>query len=100
APALAALGVWSPAVLHTVALAIAFAMITFLHIVLGELAPKGLAIRRPEEVALVVAPILRVFHRIFYPALWLLKTSSTRLLRLFKLNPPSETDLVHSEEEL
>lgn len=99
-PPLGTLGVWSPAVVHSIALTVAFALITFLHIVLGELAPKTLAIQRPEEVALAVAPPLRIFYRIFYPALWLLNTSSTTFLRLLGLSPASEADLVHSEEEL
>jgi CBS domain containing-hemolysin-like protein len=99
-PLLGALGVWSPAVVHSIALALAFALITFLHIVLGELAPKTLAIQRPEQVALAVATPLRIFYRLFYPALWLLNASSTLFLRLLGLSPASEAELVHSEEEL
>jgi CBS domain containing-hemolysin-like protein len=100
APVLALAGVWSPAVIHSVALALAFAAITFLHIVLGELAPKSLAIQRPEAVALAVAPPLRAFHRVFAPALWLLNASSTAFLRALGIHPPDGSELVHSEEEL
>ena len=99
-PLLGAIGIWSEAVVHSIAIVIAFAVITFLHIVLGELAPKFLAINRPEEVSLVVSPVLRLFYRFFSPALWFLRTSSNRILRLMNIVPTSETELSHSEEEL
>src|SRR6188474_3101412 len=67
-PILGAVGIWSQGVVHSISLTLAFASITFLHIVLGELAPKSLAIRRPEELSLIVAPPLRLFYRVFYPA--------------------------------
>jgi len=100
APALGLVGIWSPAVVHSVALTMAFAIITYLHVVVGELAPKSLAIQRPAEVARVVAPPLLLFHRVFYPALWLLNTSSNTFLRLLGITPPPPSDLAHSEEEL
>lgn len=100
APALAAVGIWSATVVHSVSVTLAFALITFLHIVLGELAPKSLAIRRPEETSLVVAPLLRLFYRFFYPALWFLNASSNFFLRLLYIAPASESELAHSEEEL
>jgi len=100
APVLGAIGIWSESVVHSVALTIAFALITFLHIVLGELAPKSLAIRRPEEVSLLVSPPLRLFYRIFYPALWFLNASSSLFLRMLFIAPASESELAHSEEEL
>jgi len=99
-PLLNALGVWSEKVVHSISLTLAFATITFLHIVLGELAPKTLAIRRPEETSLWVAPPLRLFYRLFYPALWFLNASSSWFLRVFSVTPASETELAHSEEEL
>lgn len=99
-PLLGFAGVWSPSVIHSVSLTVAFALITFLHIVLGELAPKSLAIRRPEETSLIVSPPLRVFYRVFYPALWFLNTSSNFFLRLLYIAPASESELAHSEEEL
>ncbi len=86
--------------IHSISLTIAFALITFLHIVLGELAPKSLAIRRPEETSLVVSTPLRLFYRVFYPALWFLNTSSNFFLRMLYIAPASESELAHSEEEL
>jgi CBS domain containing-hemolysin-like protein len=100
APLLGMVGIWSDNVIHSVSLTIAFALITFLHIVLGELAPKSLAIRRPEEMSLLVSPPLRVFYRIFYPALWFLNASSSFFLRVLYIAPASESELAHSEEEL
>ena len=99
-PPLGALGIWSPAIVHSIALTAAFAVITFLHIVLGELAPKTVAIRYPEIVVLAVAPPLRLLHRVFYPALRLLDASSRAFLRPFGITPTSQGELGHSEEEL
>jgi CBS domain containing-hemolysin-like protein len=99
-PLLGAVGVWSEKVVHSISLTIAFALITFLHIVLGELAPKSLAIRRPEEMSLLVAPPLRLFYRVFYPALWFLNASSSFFLRMLYIAPASESELGHSEGEL
>ncbi len=99
-PLLGALGIWSETVVHTISLTIAFALITFLHIVLGELAPKSFAIRRPEEMSLFVATPLRLFYRVFYPALYFLNASSNFFLRMFRITPATESELAHSEEEL
>jgi CBS domain containing-hemolysin-like protein len=99
-PIFAALGVWSPAVVHSISLTLAFAVITFLHIVLGELAPKYLAIQRPESVALFVSVPLVAIRRMLYPALWLLNSSSNAFLRVLGIDRAPASELVHSEEEL
>jgi len=88
-----------PAV-HSLAFALAFASITFVHIVLGELVPKMFAIQRSEGIALAVALPLRALRVVFFPALWLLNTSSNALLRIIGFDAASWADLVHSEEEL
>jgi magnesium and cobalt exporter, CNNM family len=76
-------------------------MITFLHIVLGEQAPKILAIRRSVSAALLVSGPLRLFYTIFKPAIWLLNASSNWVLRhFFRTEPMQEGEMVHSEEEL
>jgi CBS domain containing-hemolysin-like protein len=85
---------------HSVAVAIAFAIITFLHIVVGELAPKSLAIQRAESTTLTVALPMRLFYFVFYPAIWLLNGIAGRLLRAFGLHAASETHEAHSEDEL
>jgi magnesium and cobalt exporter, CNNM family len=99
-PALAWAGMDSPTAIHSVAFVLAFALITFLHIVLGELAPKLLAIQRSEAIALSVALPLRVLRITLFPALWLLNTSSSALLGLVGLDVGDRESLVHSEEEL
>jgi CBS domain containing-hemolysin-like protein len=78
-----------------VSLVIAFTLISYLHIVLGELAPKSLAIRRPEAMSLWTAAPLYSFYWLMYPAIWLLNASANRMLRAFGLDADS-----HGEEHL
>ena len=94
-------GVNSDAVITTVSFALAFAVITFLHIVLGELAPKSLAIRKPVPTTLWVSRPLEIFHAVFRPAIWVLNGAANILLKyIFRLEPVSDHESVHSEEEL
>ncbi len=94
-------GVTSEAVIRTVSVTLAFGVITFLHIVLGELAPKSLAIRKSVGTTLWVARPLALFHLIFRPAIWFLNGAANLVLRhIFQLQPASEHELAHSEEEL
>jgi magnesium and cobalt exporter, CNNM family len=99
---LTGVGVEAPTkVVHgTAALIIAFIVITFLHIVLGELAPKSIALVAPEAVSRFIAPPLLVFERITSPLVWVLNGAATGLLRLFGLRTVSEARHVHSPEEL
>jgi CBS domain containing-hemolysin-like protein len=90
----------SPTALHTIAFIIAFAIITFLHIVLGELAPKTLALERAEGVALAIAWPLDQFYRVFYWPIRLLDWTGTRTVRLFGLHPSGEHASIYTEEEL
>lgn len=88
------------AALHGAAFIAAFAIISFLHIVLGELAPKSLAISRPEATSLWVAAPLRVFYYLMYPAIWALNNAALACLKLFGVQPVGEGETAHSEEEL
>jgi CBS domain containing-hemolysin-like protein len=99
---MAAAGMRAPgAVTHGAAsIAIAFIIITFLHIVFGELAPKSLALARPEPVSMWVARPLRVFSRIMTPFITVLNGAANQFLRLFGLETVSESAHVHSPEEL
>jgi CBS domain containing-hemolysin-like protein len=90
----------TPVVVHSLAFAIAFGTLTFLHITLGELAPKSLAIQHAEPTALFVSIPLQLFYRIFKPAIWLLNGFSNLILRTVGIHPRSEAELVHSPEEL
>ncbi|MFE8700162.1 hemolysin family protein [Cytobacillus sp. FJAT-54145] len=85
---------------HLLSFGTAFAFITFLHVVVGELAPKTLAIQKAEFISLVTARPLIWFYRLLYPFIWLLNGSARLLTSLFGLKPTSEHDLAHSEEEL
>jgi CBS domain containing-hemolysin-like protein len=86
--------------IHSVALTLAFILITMLHIVLGELAPKTLAIQRAELTALWVAWPIRTFNALFYPLIWALNGLGNLTVRLLGLDPTEEAELAHSEEEL
>ena len=86
--------------LHPLAFAIAFSLITVLHIVLGELTPKSLAIRKSEGVALWAALPLDLFYRLMYPFIWLLNGFANRLLRWIGIEPAQESESAHTEEEI
>ncbi len=90
----------SPALHHSISLTTAFLTITVLHIVLGELAPKSLAIRKPEPTSLWVALPLYVFYRATYPAIWVLNHAANAVLGLVGIEPVAEAELAHDEEEL
>ena len=93
------LGVTDPVWSHNIALASAFTTISCLHIVVGELAPKSLAIRRSESVALLVAVPMQVFYTLCFPIIWVLGGVSNRLLSAVGL-AGSVHDNHHSEEEI
>jgi len=93
------LGVSDPELLHTMAFILAYALVSFLHILLGELVPKSIAIRMTTRSALFTAPILRVFYWLFLPALWLLNSSADILLRLIRI-PRNASSERHSEDEV
>jgi CBS domain containing-hemolysin-like protein len=90
----------SDVTLHTISFAIAFAIITFLHIVLGELAPKTLALERAEKVALAISWPMQAFYKLFRWPIRMLDWSGTRVVRLFGLHPGSDHASVYTEEEL
>jgi CBS domain containing-hemolysin-like protein len=93
-------GLVSEVTLHTISFAAAFTIITFLHIVLGELAPKTLALERAERVAMAISWPMEVFYWIFRWPIRLLDWAGTRTVRLFGLHPSGEHASVYTEEEL
>ena len=100
-PAFALAGITSAPLIHASSFALAFVIITFLHIVLGELAPKSLAIRKAVQTTLWVSRPLGVFYTVFKPAIWVLNGAANLILRhIMRVDPVAETELVHSEEEL
>jgi magnesium and cobalt exporter, CNNM family len=82
------------------AIAIAYAILSFCHVVVGELVPKGVALGHAEGTALWAAVPVRVFFAVFRPVIWLLRVSSDGLLRMLGLEPPGAEREVHSEAEL
>lgn len=99
-PFFALIGIGSPELIHGIAFFIAFFTISFLHIVVGELAPKSMAIRMPESVGLWTAPALYTFYWLMYPAIWLLNASANLVLRLVGMAPAQEHDAHYSADEL
>ncbi len=99
-PLFQSLRVESPAVRHTVAIALGFLINAFLLIVVGELGPKSVAIRKTLSVALWTAQPLAWFARLTFPIVWLLNRSAQGLLKQFGIQSPSEAERAHSEEEL
>ncbi|MEH7223986.1 hemolysin family protein [Bacillus sp. JJ1566] len=79
---------------------LAFLIITFLHVVVGELAPKTIAIQKAERVTLFFARPLIFFYRVMYPFIWVLNGSARLLTGLFGFKRISEHDIAHTEEEL
>jgi CBS domain containing-hemolysin-like protein len=84
---------------HNIALPVAFALITILHIVIGEQAPKTIAIQRPEGTTLWLAGPLNIFYWVFRPFIWMLNGLSNFILKLIGVTPMSGAE-VHSPEEL
>ncbi len=99
-PALHAAGIDSPHVVHGIAFVVAFCLISFLHIVVGELAPKSLAIRNPEVIGLWSALPLYGFYWTMYPAIWVLNGSANLVLRLVGLSGTGGHDAHYSTDEL
>jgi CBS domain containing-hemolysin-like protein len=93
-------GRFAPAASHTIAISVAFAFITALHIVIGELAPKGLALQRTEGTALLIATPMQLFYRVFQWPILLLNAVGNGVLRLLGLRPASAHEMVHSVAEL
>lgn len=89
----------SEKVAHGIAVPVAFTVLTVMHIVFGELAPKTLAIRYPASTSMRISIALQVFYYIFRPFIWLLNGTANLFLRLFGIKPMGEQD-IHSEDEL
>ncbi|MGO4542811.1 hemolysin family protein, partial [Paenibacillus sp. 2TAB19] len=85
---------------HILSFIIAFVSVTFLHVVVGELAPKTWAIQKAEFISFLTAKPIIFFHTIMYPFIWLLNGSANGIVRLFGLKPAKEHEEAHSEEEI
>lgn len=90
----------NPALTHLLSFIIAFALVTFLHVVIGELAPKTVAIQKAEAVTLAFSVPIIWFYKIMFPFIWFLNGAARTLVQFFGLKPASEHEVAHSEEEL
>jgi CBS domain containing-hemolysin-like protein len=99
-PLLERFGGFAAPLAHTISTTIAFSIISILHIVLGELAPKSIAIQKPVETSLWIAHLLRAFYVIAFPAIWLLNSVSRLILRAVGIEPAHDVEMAHSPEEL
>lgn len=97
--ALANFGV-GEALITTISTVIAFSVITIMHIVFGELAPKSLAIQRPVATTLFIAIPLQIFYVLFRPFIWVLNGFAAVILRPFGIDTSAGHDSLHSNEEL
>jgi CBS domain containing-hemolysin-like protein len=99
-PLFSAVGIESAELVHGISFFLAFTTISYLHIVVGELAPKSMAIRNPEIVSLWTAAPLYAFYWIMYPAIWMLNHSAMKLLKLIGLRGDTDHEAHYSVEEL
>lgn len=99
-PLLTRWGLGSPTLVTSISFIVAFSVITFVHVVFGELAPKSLAIQKAENIALGLARPMQFFYRLFYPAVMLLNGTANWFIMRLGFEPPSDSAVAHSEEEL
>jgi CBS domain containing-hemolysin-like protein len=90
----------SPTLAHAISFAIAFSIITFMHIVFGELAPKTAALELSEKVSMIIALPLQIFYKIFYYPIRLLDWAGTKTVRIFGLRPSGEHGSSYTEDEI
>lgn len=89
----------SSALTHTISMAVGFTIITGLHVVVGELVPKNMAIRMPESAALAVAYPFKFFHTVMFVPMWILNETANYILKLMRVKA-KESEGLHSDEEL
>lgn len=98
-PVLAGVG-FSEAMIHTIAFTMAFSIITALHIVLGELAPKSMAIQKADSVTIWTSVPLIAFYKLMFPFIWVLNSLANWVLRLVGIEMAREHEAAHTEEEI
>src|SRR2546423_12669057 len=91
---------FDPVMSTVLAVALAYLLLTFFHVVIGELVPKGVALGHSEATALAVSAPVRAFFTVFRPLIWVLQRSTEIVLRAVGLDPPGAENEVHSEAEL
>lgn len=86
--------------LHPIAFALALSIVVYLHMVLGEMVPKNIALARPEQSALILGPLLAAIVRLTRPIIWLLNASANGVLRLMRVEPREEVSSAFTAEEV
>ncbi len=90
----------APWVAHSIAIAISLSIITYLHLVLGEYAPKAFAIEKAEAIALATARSMEIFYKTFKPFIWFINVSGTKFLKLFGVNFRPGHHAAYTEDEI
>ncbi|HJA41238.1 MAG TPA: hemolysin family protein [Firmicutes bacterium] len=85
---------------HAISFVLSFTIVTYLHVVLGELAPKSFAIQKAEQITLLFAPAIIWFYRLMFPFIWLLNGSARLIVSWFGIRSASEHEEAHTEEEI
>jgi len=88
------------ALVHPIAFMLALALVTFLHVVIGEMVPKNIALAGPDRAALILAPPLTLVVKVLYPVIWLLNTIANGVLRLIKVPPKNEVTSAFTRDEV
>lgn len=91
---------WTNFTSHSLSAALAFAVITLLHVAIGELAPKSIALQKPEQTAIIVAQPTLWVEAIFRPAVWVLNGIGNLILRILGFDPAAGHELAHSLDEI
>lgn len=99
-PLFSIIGIDNPSTIHIISVIVGFFLITFIHIVLGELAPKSIAIKNAKATTLFVANPLYLFYRVFKPFIRFLNIVANLILKMVGIQPVTESERFHSEEEL
>ena len=86
----------SETMIHIFTLISAFVIATYLHVVVGEMAPKTIAIQKAEQITLIIAKPIIMFYKIFYPFIYTLNGSARLILKMFGMQPAKESELYHS----
>jgi CBS domain containing-hemolysin-like protein len=88
------------ALVHPISFAIALSLVTYLHVVLGEMVPKNIALAGPERMAMALAPPLVVIVRVLYPLLWVLNALANLVLRMMRVQPRDEVASTFTRDEV
>jgi CBS domain containing-hemolysin-like protein len=91
---------WSEEVISTIAFIIALLIVSFLHVVLGEMVPKNISFSLPDRAVLLLAPPLVFIARVFNPIIFVLNATANGILRLFRVTPKSEANSVFTLDEV